>query len=145
MGLGQPTPPAPSDLALCASWAPVVARVAAELAGLAAALTPSISSQRAVSIQCGPMKRCTRCQGSVLSQQFIDSSGRGTRWTCISCGEERELLDGEPMPTVGDLRQIFAEPAPQVGRPQKTMTSVSPPAPRPQHRRCARPGAWLGA
>ena len=69
------------------------------------------------------MKRCTRCQGSVLSQHFTDESGRGTRWTCIACGEERELLDGEPLPTPAELQRIFTEPAPRVDRPRKMMMS----------------------
>jgi hypothetical protein len=69
------------------------------------------------------MKRCMRCHGSVLGQQFTDESGRGTCWTCIACGEETELLDGEPIPSKAELQQIFTEHPLRIGRPPKRMIS----------------------
>ena len=54
-----------------------------------------------------PLSRCRRCGGSVLGQQFTDDSGRGTRWTCLSCADEREQLEDKTRPTPAELRRIF--------------------------------------
>jgi hypothetical protein len=68
-----------------------------------------------------PILRCRRCGGSVISQQFTDDSGRGTRWTCLSCAEETEQLDRKLVQAQTGLRRLAVEAADSAprGRPRK--------------------------
>jgi hypothetical protein len=107
-------PPAPDDPDEVLTF---LAEAMAAVAPPARNMVIAPTSEKTNEGEAAMVRRCTRCQGSIIEQRFTDVYARGILWSCIACGEETELL-----PPPAALRRILARSdyTPPRGRQKKT-------------------------